>query len=303
MSSQPTVDVVVATHNRPQLLRESLKGIMGQDYSGRINCFVVHDRSELDHSLEENTRNRSISVLSNSRTPGLAGARNSGIAAGAGELVAFCDDDDVWLKSKLSRQVDRMMEGGEPTAVTGIVVEYRNRSNNRIPSANDMTHQNLARRRVTAAHPSTVLVRRSDLIDRIGLVDEDLPGSYGEDFDWILRAASVGPIATVEEPLVRVRWGYSQFSTNWRIIADAIEYGLAKNAAFKADPRAIARLRGRRAFALAALGERREAYGEALQSIRSFPLERRAYLAMAVGTGLVSAERLLDLAHRRGRGI
>ena len=38
------------------------------------------------------------------------------------------------------------------------------------------------------AHASSVLVRRSALEGAIGLIDEQLPGSYGEDFDWLIRA-------------------------------------------------------------------------------------------------------------------
>ena len=46
--------------------------------------------------------------MTNERTPGLAGGRNSGILAGSGELVAFCDDDDEWLPTKVEKQVEAL---------------------------------------------------------------------------------------------------------------------------------------------------------------------------------------------------
>ena len=108
----------------------------------------------------------------------------------------------------------------------------------------------------------------------------------------------------VSEPLVRVRWGGSQFSRQWQTIVDAIDYGLAKHAVFHRDPRALGRLYGRRAFALAAMGKRAEARRAArAHGAGSLPASRRAYLAAAVAFRLVSAERLLHLAHRRGHGI
>jgi glycosyltransferase involved in cell wall biosynthesis len=89
----PSVDVVIATHNRPELLRAALDAALAQTYSGRISCVVVFDRSSPDYALECDTPARSVRVVRNTRTAGLAGARNTGIAAGSGDFVAFCDDD------------------------------------------------------------------------------------------------------------------------------------------------------------------------------------------------------------------
>jgi glycosyltransferase involved in cell wall biosynthesis len=298
----PSIDVVIATHRRPELLRRAIEGVTGQTYPGVIRCLVVFDQSSPDHSLVRTDAHRPVEVLTNTRAPGLAGARNSGILAGEGDLVAFCDDDDVWLPDKASLQVRKLAERAEPTSVTGIIVEYDGRSIPRVPDPRDLTLATLARTRVMAAHPSSVMVRRDVLVHEIGLVDEEIPGSYGEDFDWILRAAQVGGFAVVTEPLVRVMWGGSQFSRQWQTIIDAIDYGLAKHPVFHEDPRALGRLYGRRAFALAALGSR-EALPAVARTLRVAPTERRAWLAAAVALHLVSANRLMDLAHRRGHGI
>jgi hypothetical protein len=41
----------------------------------------------------------------------------------------------------------------------------------------------------------------------------------------------------------------------------------------------------------------------ALSTLRLAPTEKRAYLAMIVATGAISAERALAFAHRFGKGI
>jgi glycosyltransferase involved in cell wall biosynthesis len=299
----PVVDVVIATHNRPQLLRAALDAALTQTYRGRIACTVVFDRSEPDQSLELQTADRSVRVITNQRSAGLAGARNSGIDTGAGDFVAFCDDDDEWLPTKIEKQVELLRSSLAHTCVTGIIVEYEDRQVHRIPTSESVQLGALVRNRTMEAHPSTVLVRRGALLGPIGLVDEEIPGSYGEDFDWILRAAESGSIAVVEEPLVRVRWGQSLFSQKWQTIVDAIDYSIAKHPAFSTDRRALGRLLGRRSFALAALGRRREALSSARRTLRSWPGEHRAYLAVAVALGLVSSESLMRMAHRRGHGI
>lgn len=301
------VDVVISTRNRPDLLRQAIAAVAAQDHPGPITTHVVFDQCDPDLSVARTDAHRPVQVLGNHRSPGLAGGRNSGIEHGSAPFVAFCDDDDLWLPHKISTQL-ALLQGpdGQPladTCVSGIVVEYADRSVTRVPRAEDLALATLVRRRVMEAHPSSVLVRRTALLDGIGLVDEEIPGSYGEDFDWILRAAQHGPVAVAPEPLVRVRWGGSQFSQDWQTIVDAIDYGLAKNPVLSSDRRGLARLRGRRAFALAALGRRREALAAAWQTFRTHPHEPRAPLAGAVALRLVSSRTLMHLAHRRGRGI
>ena len=302
MTTAAAVDVVIATRNRPELLRRAIAGVVAQTVNCDITCYVVFDQCEPDESLASDYPGRRVVVLSNSHTPGLAGGRNTGVLAGSASMVAFCDDDDVWLPEKLEVQLSQMDAEQSDTSVTGIVVEYEDRSVVRVPTAEQLRLEHLVRHRVMAAHPSSVVVRR-EALSRIGLVDEKIPGSYGEDFDWLLRAVQAGPISVVSQPLVRVRWGGSQFSRQWQTIVDAIDYSLKKHAVFHRDPRALGRLYGRRAFALAAMGKRADARRAAVRTVKVAPREPRAYLAAAVALRLVSAERLLHLAHRRGHGI
>ena len=100
----------------------------------------------------------------------------------------------------------------------------------------------------------------------------------------------------------RVRWGRSTFAQDWQTIIDAIDYGLAKNPVFSKDRRALGRLYGRRAFALAALGKGGVSTAVA-RTLRVAPFEGRAYLAAAVRLHLTTAPWLMDLAHKRGHGI
>jgi glycosyltransferase involved in cell wall biosynthesis len=300
----PTVSVIIATRDRPELLAAAMAAVLGQDYAGAIECVLVFDQSEPDRTLARTGTDRSVVVVGNDRSPGLAGARNTGVLASSGDLLAFCDDDDEWLPAKLRLQVDRLRETGSDVVVSGIHVEYGDKTITRVPRQGDVTHAELLRRRVMEAHPSTVVVRRTAFLDTIGPVDEDIPGSFGEDYDWILRAAAAGPIAVVSEPLVKVLWGRtSHFNRKWRTISEALRYLLGKHPGFAHDPRGLARIQGQIAFAHAALGERSEARAWALRALRLSRRERRAYLALLVSVRLLTADRVLRLAHATGRGI
>ncbi|MEO9326131.1 glycosyltransferase family A protein [Nocardioides sp. C4-1] len=298
----PDVDVVIATRHRPEMVREAIAAVAAQDHPGTVRCLVVHDGTEPDRSLVSQDPHRPVQVLCNTRTPGLAGSRNTGVGAGSAPYVAFCDDDDVWRTDKVTRQVARLEQDGSRTVVTGVTIHYRDRVVERVPHPDELTAETLARHRVMAAHPSTVLVRRSALVGDIGPFDEDIPGSYGEDYDWMLRAVAAGPVGVVPAALVDVRWGSSQFTRQWQTIVDALDYLIDKHPVFRADRHALGRLRGQQAFATAALGPHGSAAAIG-RALRGSPTEPRAYLAAAVATRMVSADRVLDLLNRRGRGI
>lgn len=300
----PKVSVVVPTHQREELLRRALRTIVEQRYEGEVEAVVVFDRQEPVDPGVETGRDRSIVLIRNGRSPGLAGARNSGILAATGDLIAYCDDDDEWLPDKIRRQVEALRrQPPAEVAVTGTTIVYDGKSVDRVID-HDVDLGQLLASRVQEIHPSSILVEREAILDGIGLVDEEIPGSYGEDYEWLLRAARRAPIRVVPTPLVRAHWHRaSYFADRWNVIVDAIHYLLAKHPEFRGEPRGLSRLYGRLAFAHAAMGHGSEARRWAGRSIRLDPTQRRAYLALVVSLHLISAEHLMRIAHRRGRGL
>jgi len=298
----PAVSVVVATRHRPELLLRAVTSILGQSYPGELECLVVFDQSQPAPLPAEIRPGRQLHVLSNTRKPGLAGARNAGITAAAGTVIAFCDDDDTWQPDKLTRQVELLNRSAADFVACGVRIRYSDRAVVRMPPAQTGFEQ-LLRDRVTALHPSTFVIRRSAL-DDIGMVDEEIPGSYGEDYDLLLRAARRAPVLAVQQPLVDVLWHeQSFFAERWQTISDALRYMLAKYPALRADSAGQARIDGQIAFAEAALARRREACRFSWRALRGNPAERRAYLALAVAAGVIPATSIVRAANRRGRGI
>jgi GT2 family glycosyltransferase len=301
----PSVSVVVPTRDRPELLRRAVTAILGQAYPGPVECVVVFDQSDPDLPWGDPGPGRRLRLVGNQRTPGLAGTRNTGVMHATGELVAFCDDDDEWLPGKLDRQVAAL--AGRPeaaVATTGIVVRHGDRSVTRLAPTPQVTHGQLLRSRMTELHPSTVLVRRAELLDGIGLVDEHIPGSFAEDYEWLLRAARRAPVLAVREPLVVVHWHQSSFfADRWRTIIAALTYLVDKHHELQQEPAGLARIYGQIAFAHAALGERRDARRWARRTLSLDRRERRAYLALAVSLRLIKARTVVRLAHVAGKGV
>ena len=301
----PAVDVVVPTRDRPELLREAIAAILAQDYTGDVRVIVVHDQSEPDHSVAVDDPHRGVVVISNARRTGLAGTRNTGILASDRPLIAFCDDDDAWLPGKLQRQVEVLHNDPDAEFVCiGIRVKYADGTHDRILEQYEITLSDLLRDRLTELHPSGFLMRREALVDGFGLVEEDIPGSYAEDYEFLLRAARRTPIRNVPDVGVQVLWSQrSYFTARWATIVTALEWLLDRYPEFQQVPAGEARVSGQIAFASAAQGERREAVRWARHTLRCNPAEPRAYLALTVATGAVSADTVLKRLHAVGKGI
>lgn len=299
-----SVATIVATRDRPEMLRETLAAINAQDYEGVITTIVIFDVTEPDYSLVVEGGNRPVVVVPNSRVQGLQGARNTGMGASESDLVAFCDDDDVWVPSKIRRQVEVLNSNPDVHFVgSGVIVEYEDERVERVREESRITFRDFLASRVFEAHPSTFLMRRAELIDEIGLIDEDVPGGYGEDYEWLLRATRVTDMVLVPAPLVRVRWHTASFyAERWQMRIDGLQYILDRYPEFETEPVGLARIYGQMAFAKASLGDRKGAVDLAKKTLKLNPKEGRAGLALSVAAGVPSATVVSQL-QKRGMSV
>lgn len=166
------------------------------------------------------------------------------------------------------------------------------------------THADFLNSRVGEIHPSSFLFRRTDLVALPGGVDEEIPFSYGEDYDLLLRLSEKGDIVSVPESLVIIHWDRtSYFAGRWEAMAGGLSFLLEKHPSLLTNGPNAARMCGQVAFAHAAAGNRAEARQWASRSMRHRPVEPRGWLAMIAMTGLVSPQRIVTALNRRGRGI
>ncbi len=306
--SAGTVSVVIATRDRPVLLRRAIDAVLDQDHAASLEIVVVFDRSEPDPTLADHPavvgrEDRRIVVTTNVRAPGLAGARNSGVAMAAHDWIAFCDDDDEWLPGKLAAQFAAIeATPGARVATTGVFIHFEGEDTARIPDAAVLTFEGFLNDRMTEVHPSATLAS-AELISEIGDVDETIPGGYGEDYDWLLRAARLSPFAVAPEPLVRVHWhGASFFFEKWKTIDEALEFLVQKYPEFHDQPAGLARIRGQQAIARGAMKQRRAAVRTAIEAAKLKPTEKRAPVALLIAAG-VPAGTILKAAHKFGKGL
>jgi glycosyltransferase involved in cell wall biosynthesis len=101
VNNLPAVSVIVPVHNEESYIGACLDALLAQEYPGSKLEIIVVDNgsSDLTPAILSRYSNR-VRVL-NERRRGAAAARNTGIAAARGEIVAFTDADGVakcdWL--------------------------------------------------------------------------------------------------------------------------------------------------------------------------------------------------------------
>lgn len=303
----PLVSVVVPTRGRPALVRETVAAVIAQTYAGPMECIVVHDQEEPDLSLAElGLPTRPVVPISNTGTPGLAGARNSGTVRARGSLVASCDDDDVWHRSKLQKQVDLLQADPELVAVgSGLRLLFPGRSVDWPARSEVIERDLLLRNRVKELHSSTLLMRREAMVEA-GAYDEELPRGNGEDYDWVLRLSAVGKLGCVIEPLADIRKdarSWYQGDEKALTKATALEVFLAKHPELASSRRGHARVLGQIAWAYSNAGDRRTATRYVVRSLRRWYRAPFAYLALFHIVTRVPAHRILRVTRHFGRGI
>lgn len=191
----PLVSVIVPIHNGERFLGEALDSVAAQDY-GAVEVIVVDDGSSDGGPAIASAREV---VLVRQERRGVASARNAGIDRARGEIVTFLDQDDLWMPSKLRRQVEILT--AHPDRICLVQASYFLEAGVTPPPW--FGKPELLARDHTGWAPSCVAVSRH-LFDRVGRFDERL--QHGSDLDWSARALQMGiPIEVVPEMLVRQR--------------------------------------------------------------------------------------------------
>jgi glucosyl-dolichyl phosphate glucuronosyltransferase len=97
-AKEPDVSVIIGTYNRCEVLRGALESLMNQESGGTEYEVIVVDNNSTDEtrSMVENLREQfglHNLIYCFERTQGVSHARNRGITAARGRLIAFTDDD------------------------------------------------------------------------------------------------------------------------------------------------------------------------------------------------------------------
>ncbi|MEU0385241.1 glycosyltransferase [Streptomyces chartreusis] len=120
----PDISVVVPTHNRCDLLRQCLDSLLRMEYPRSRFEITVVDNAPADTAAEQLVHEAYRHQVRYVREPvtGGARARNRGLAASHGTIVAYSDDDTLVDARWLSALAEAFSEDRQVGCVTGLIV-------------------------------------------------------------------------------------------------------------------------------------------------------------------------------------
>lgn len=217
LAGRPTISVIVCSRNRADQLARCLHAFGQADAPPGAWELLVVDNGSTDHTREivaqRSRAERLPARYLREDEPGLSRARNRGLAAAAGDLVAFTDDDclvsPTWLPAivrafasdgnlmVLGGRVDLADPGDAPVGIRPFPDELH---------ISEMHH-------ITERLIGCNMAFRSDVFRRIGLFDPKLGAGTrigsSEDLDMFYRARKAG-MTLRYEPQVRVRHAHGR---------------------------------------------------------------------------------------------
>ncbi|WP_368165213.1 glycosyltransferase family 2 protein [Bacteroides cellulosilyticus] len=205
MNYTPLVTAIITTHNRNDLVGRAIESVLHQTYKN-LECIVVDDASIV--SAEAVCRKYSVEFIYIPKAESKGGnhARNVGIKAAKGEYIAFLDDDDYWLPTKIEKQVALIIEkqcalvysNAKAEIVRGNNVTYMEYSLD-YTKRGDM-HEKIFMS--ICCLNITILVEKQKLFE-VGLFDEDV--RFWQEYELTMRLAQVSLFYFVDEILAVYR--------------------------------------------------------------------------------------------------
>ncbi len=232
--------VIIPTYSRPELLEKALTSVSNQSYK-HYEIIVVNDNPADKFKIDAiASKHIQTKVIHHSKPKGGNAARNSGIVQAEGELIAFLDDDDIWLPEKLFQHFTEHAKNSNAGLLYSDCLYVYDK-----PSVPDVVYAAELPADVIKAMgtglfcpaTSSIVTIKKECVTACGLFDETLPSF--QDWDYWFRIAHKFDFVRIPEILVHFtqhlgertsqnenkrRKGLQQITTKWAKEIDVTQF-------------------------------------------------------------------------------
>jgi len=230
--NKPVVSIIIPTYNRAHFIGRAIRSVLNQTYTD-FEVIVVDDASIDDtEEVVKNIKDPRIRYIRHETNKGGAAARNTGIKASKGELIAFQDSDDEWLPEKLEKQM-KVFEN--VPAKVGVVYTdmWRITKNKRkyyfsspmITPEDGIIYKQALDYKVMNIGIQTAVIKR-EVFEKVGMFDEKFPRFI--DLEFFIRVSKHYYFSHLGEPLVNYFDADKGISANTKALITARKLILEK---------------------------------------------------------------------------
>lgn len=198
----PLVSIITPAFNAARFIQETIQSVQTQTYQ-HWEMIIVDDCSR-DHTCEiiqhRVAADRRVRLIKHTHNGGPSAARNTALKAARGRYIAFLDSDDLWLPSKLERQLAFMQESKAALSFT----QYR-----RISETGEACGRLMSIPQTLTYHD---LLKNTAMATLTVIIDREMTGSFAmvnthyDDFTlWLLLLKRGFTAYGLREDLARYR--------------------------------------------------------------------------------------------------
>lgn len=221
------VSVIIPTYSRPKFLPRAIESVLVQTYPN-IEVIVVDDNGDgtenqkyTESLIRDYIDNAQITYIKHDKNRNGSAARNTGFKHSHGDYIAFLDDDDQFLPTKIEKQVCRLDELSEDYGAC--YCNWAWYDGNRLKKVNKKLGEgNLVESMLLMENyicGGSSLLIKSSVYKELNGFDESF--RRHQDWELLIRFFRKYKIALVNEVLLHIHIESRVFTSNPKIIEEA----------------------------------------------------------------------------------
>ena len=202
------VSVIIPAYNREHIILKSVNSVLSQTYSD-LELIVVDDgSSDGTRKILESINDERFRYIYQDNA-GACKARNYGIELARGEYIAFHDSDDLWLPTKLEKQMNIFENYNADIVFCKLNYKRKNGTSELSPSYISEGFLNPIQN-LFGIGTQTIIAKRK-VFEKIRF-DNELPRF--QEFEMLYRASKLFSIYCLDDGLVDYEIGEDSISSN-----------------------------------------------------------------------------------------
>ncbi len=216
--NQPLVSIILSTYNGSKYITDSIRSVLNQTYKN-FEFIIINDFSNDNVEniiLNFQKKDNRIIYIKNKKNLKLTKSLNKWLKVAKWKYIVRIDDDDIWFKNKLEKQVNFMENNKDCwlcwTSTIIINNHWEEIQKVKMRETNEEIKNNILRSN-QFTH-SSIIIRNSILEKVWRFYNEKY--NWAEDYELWLRIWTISKLYNITDFLVKYRWLNSSISRkNW----------------------------------------------------------------------------------------